>query len=175
MNFKIFRVFRVFRGFKIPNSSFLIPNYSAILPPMCIFCEIVAGRIPCSKVYEDDTSIVFLDIHPIERGHALVVLKRHAPTLLDARPEELEKVIGIVQKVSRAMVDCGLGEGFNVLQNNGKVAGQEVPHLHFHVIPRTSTSDPRNWKSGAAVYVSAEERDAVASQIRSALGQGDAP
>ena len=143
---------------------------------MCIFCEIVAGRIPCSKVYEDDTAIVFLDIHPIERGHTLVVLKRHAPTLLEAQPDELEKVIGVVQKVSKAIVDCGMGEGFNVLQNNGKVAGQEVPHVHFHIVPRVARDVPGapTWKSGAASYASAEERDAVASQIRSALGQGDA-
>ena len=143
---------------------------------MCIFCEIAAGRIPCSKVYEDDASIVFLDIRPIERGHALVVLKRHCPTLLDASAEELGALIGIVRRVADAMVACGLGEGFNVLQNNGAVSGQEIPHLHFHIIPRTAASGTRNWVSGAASYASTEERDGVAQRIRSALEQKrDAP
>ena len=130
---------------------------------MCIFCEIVAGRIPCAKIYEDDVAIVFLDIRPVEKGHTLVVLRRHCPTLLDAPPEDLKKLMGVVQKVSRAIVACGLGEGFNLSQNNGKVAGQEVPHLHFHIIPR----------GGRGIH--AATLDAVALSIRSALEQGDAP
>ena len=141
---------------------------------MCIFCEIVTGRIPCSKVYEDDTCVVFLDIRPIERGHALVVSKRHCPTLLDIPSEELQKMICVVQRVGRSVVECGLAEGFNVLQNNGAVSGQEVPHLHFHVIPRTAASTPRTWASGAASYASAEERDAIAARIRSAMEKREA-
>ena len=140
---------------------------------MCVFCEIVAGRISCSKVYEDDRSLVFIDIHPIEKGHVLAVLKRHCPTLLEASAGELQALIHLVQRVGRALVECGIGEGFNVLQNNGAVAGQEIPHLHFHVIPRATTSVPRHWVSGSLNYASAEERDRIAAQIRFALEKGN--
>lgn len=102
----------------------------------CIFCRIVAGEVPCTKIIETNRVLSFLDISPVNRGHALVVPKRHAGTLLELNQEELHGSIFIVQRVARAVVRATDADGFNVLQNNNEVAGQEVPHVHFHVIPR---------------------------------------
>ena len=132
---------------------------------MCVFCKIVSGDIPCSKVYEDDSVLCFLDINPVEKGHTLVVPKRHSATLMDAPPDDLPKVILAVQKIANALMACG-ADGVNVCQNNNTAAGQLVPHLHFHVIPRKTQDAPRKWASGSASYLSAEERDDTAAKIR---------
>jgi histidine triad (HIT) family protein len=102
----------------------------------CIFCRIVAGEVPCTKVIETNRVLSFLDISPVNKGHALVVPKRHAGTLLELNQEELHGSIFIVQRVARAVMRATDADGFNVLQNNNEVASQEVPHVHFHVIPR---------------------------------------
>jgi histidine triad (HIT) family protein len=104
----------------------------------CIFCKIIAGEIPATKVYEDEVVIAFLDIGPVSDGHTLVVPKEHYERL-DACPAELSGQIGsrlgkIAGAVAAAM-DC---DGYNVLCNNGLAAGQLVKHLHFHIIPRNS-------------------------------------
>ncbi|MDR2503011.1 MAG: HIT family protein [Deltaproteobacteria bacterium] len=104
--------------------------------PSCIFCAIIRGEVPCVKIYEDDNVLAFLDLHPVRPGHTLVLPKTHAATLLELEPGSGEAVIQAMRKVGRAM-RAGLGaEGFNCLQNNFAAAGQEVMHLHWHVIPR---------------------------------------
>ena len=103
----------------------------------CIFCKIVSGKIPATKVYEDENVLSFLDIMPAAKGHALVIPKRHYATLLDMPHEELKQVAEAVQKIAAAtMVALPGVEGFNVLQSNNEAAGQVIPHVHFHVIPR---------------------------------------
>lgn len=102
----------------------------------CIFCQIIEGEIPSTKLIETGEVLSFLDISPVNPGHALVVPKRHAENLLELRQKELHAAIFTVQRVARGAVRATDAEGFNVLQNNGKVAGQEVDHVHFHVIPR---------------------------------------
>ncbi|MEX2214596.1 MAG: HIT family protein [Phycisphaeraceae bacterium] len=102
----------------------------------CIFCKIIAGTIPCHKVYEDEHVLSFLDVGPLSRGHTLVIPKGHWVTLNEL-PAQVAAACG--QAVSRvgAAVAQGLAvQGWNVLQNNGKVAGQVVMHVHFHIIPR---------------------------------------
>ena len=102
----------------------------------CIFCKIVAGKIPCVKIYEDDNSLAFMDIGPVSPGHVLLISKEHFLTLDEMPAESVAKtcmalpaIVGAVQKAT----GCG---GVNVLQNNGTLAGQVVPHVHFHIIPR---------------------------------------
>lgn len=102
----------------------------------CIFCSIADGEIPAAKLLETDRIVCFLDINPVNEGHALVVPKRHVESLLDLRQGEMHAAIFAVQRVGRAAVRATDADGFNVLQNNGEVAGQEIPHVHFHVIPR---------------------------------------
>jgi len=91
---------------------------------MCVFCEIIAGNIPGSKVYEDDDVLAILDLSQVTRGHTLVMPKKHYANLIEA---QLVKNTG--------------ASGLNVLNNCGAVAGQSVEHLHFHLIPRYSEND----------------------------------
>ena len=102
----------------------------------CIFCKIVKGEIPSSKVYEDNKTIAFLDIHPVSRGHALVIPKNHCTDIFDMTEEDAKAVMAATKKVADAAMK-GLGAaGVNLLNSNRKAAGQEVFHYHMHVIPR---------------------------------------
>ncbi|MGC2288818.1 MAG: HIT family protein [Thermoplasmata archaeon] len=106
----------------------------------CIFCEIVAGRAPIQKVYEDKDTLAFLDLFPITRGHTLVIPKRHADRLTDLRVEEYEDLFRTLVTVCRKIER--LSQDYNVAVNQGKLAGQIVFHLHFHIIPRYNTPGP---------------------------------
>ncbi|MFH2028720.1 MAG: HIT family protein [Nanoarchaeota archaeon] len=113
----------------------------------CIFCKIIKGDIPCAKIYEDDKIFSFLDIAPANKGHALVIPKEHYETLLDAPDVVVNDLMLLVKKVKRALSSSLGAEGFNILINNKKVAGQLVPHLHIHIIPRFSNDGVSlNWK-----------------------------
>jgi histidine triad (HIT) family protein len=104
--------------------------------PECIFCKIVAGEMPCRKIFENDAVLAFLDINPTARGHVLVIPKEHASDLLSTEADALREVTAVLPKIAAAAV-AGVGaEGFNILQSNGRCAGQVVPHVHFHVVPR---------------------------------------
>ncbi len=101
----------------------------------CLFCAIVAGEIPAKQVYADDTAIAFLDINPWHRGHTLVVPRRHVRDAL-AEPETLSLIGPAIQATGRLLVERLAADGLNLLVNSGAVAGQEVFHLHVHLIPR---------------------------------------
>jgi histidine triad (HIT) family protein len=117
--------------------------------PDCIFCKIVAGDIPAEKIIEDGACLAFMDIGPLAEGHVLLIPKEHFVTA-DEMPADtagamLRHVPALVKAV-QAATDC---EGVNVLQNNGKVAHQVVPHVHFHVIPRNpGDAFEFNWPAG---------------------------
>lgn len=101
-----------------------------------VFAKILRGELPAYKVYEDDHVVSFLDAFPQSRGHILVVPKVvEARNILDIDPENLSRVIVVVQKLARALVDELQPEGVQVKQFNGAPAGQSVFHLHFHIIP----------------------------------------
>ena len=102
----------------------------------CLFCKIVNGDIPCHKIYEDDDVLAFLDITNDPEGHTLVVPKVHATNMFDCDAEVFKKVSGAVQKISKHYRDIGYAQGINVYINNEKAAGQEVMHLHVHILPR---------------------------------------
>ncbi|MCZ7592229.1 MAG: HIT family protein [Kiritimatiellae bacterium] len=134
----------------------------------CIFCKIVRGELPCEKLYEDDSVLAFMDIGPIVKGHALVIPKAHHDPLTDVPTELLGKIMTVVQRIARAQRD-GLGaDGVNIHQANGKAAGQEVWHTHFHVIPRFA-NDGHSWNWRAQKYEQREEMQALAGKIRGAL------
>lgn len=115
--------------------------------PDCIFCKIIAGQIPCCKVYEDDACLAFLDLAPFEEGHTLVIPKFHAATLLDLPADVLPSILPAVQKVAALLKERLPCDGFNVMQNNGACALQVVQHVHFHVIPRWN-GHPAKWAPG---------------------------
>ncbi|MDD5043069.1 MAG: HIT family protein [Patescibacteria group bacterium] len=102
----------------------------------CIFCNIIKGEIPSAKVYEDDEIFAFLDINPVNPGHTLVIPKEHYDDFSLTPNELLSKMMPVIDKISKAIMN-GLGaQGFNLELNNGRVAGQIVPHAHFHIVPR---------------------------------------
>ena len=102
--------------------------------PNCVFCMILSGEIPALKVYDDAHAIAFLDVNPISKGHTLVIPKTHYESLSSMPEKEFLSYMETVHKVVKALMKYT--DGLNVLQNNGKDAGQLVPHVHFHIIPR---------------------------------------
>lgn len=104
--------------------------------PNCIFCKIVAGQIPCWKLHEDEQVLSFLDIGPLSRGHCLIIPKAHHVTLETVSEELAAACTRVAPRLGRAVRDVTGTAGWNLLQNNGTVAGQVVMHVHFHIIPR---------------------------------------
>ena len=103
--------------------------------PDCVFCRIVAGELPSRQIYADEHAVAFLDIGPWHRGHSLVVPRRHVPDLVTGAPA-LSEIAPAIDAVARLLVHRLAADGVNVLSSTGAVAGQEVFHLHVHVIPR---------------------------------------
>jgi len=102
----------------------------------CIFCRIALGQIPSIKIYEDDVVVAFLDIGPISDGHTLVMSRRHVEKMHGCPPELLGEIAARLGKIAGAVSSAVGADGYNVLCNNGRAAGQVVDHLHFHIIPR---------------------------------------
>jgi histidine triad (HIT) family protein len=102
----------------------------------CIFCKIVAGQIPCTKVYEDAACLAFMDINPISPGHTLVVPRRHYEAISEMSADEAAALFRPIPSLAAAVKEALGAEALNVLQNNGRAAGQAVDHLHVHLIPR---------------------------------------
>jgi len=102
----------------------------------CIFCKIAAGRIPCAKIYEDENVLVFLDAGPLSEGHTLVIPKEHCKKVHNCSVKAISAVAAVLPKITAAVASAMGADGYNVLCNNGRAAGQLVEHLHFHIIPR---------------------------------------
>ncbi len=115
--------------------------------PDCIFCKIVEGTIPSYKIFEDENLVSFMDINPFEKGHVLVVPKHHAATLCELPEASLQELAKAVQKIAARLKERLGCSGLNVLQNNGASAGQTVPHVHVHLIPRYE-GRPLRFKAG---------------------------
>ena len=133
----------------------------------CLFCRLIRGEIPSAVVYENEQVYAFLDINPVSRGHVLIVPRGHAETLFDMRPGADAALLDAMRKVGRAVMLATGAEGLNVVQNNYKAAGQEVPHVHWHLIPRHAGDGYLPWPHGN--YADTEEMCAVAAAIKSAL------
>jgi len=108
----------------------------ASAPQDSIFTRIIRGEIPCHRVFENDRLLAFLDIRPLADGHTIVVPKRQVEFLEDLPPEDAAEIGRQLGRIARRVVQATGAEGYNILQNNGKAAGQEIPHVHFHIIPR---------------------------------------
>jgi histidine triad (HIT) family protein len=113
--------------FETPGSQAIDPN--------CIFCKIISGDLPSRRIYSDDRAVAFLDIGAWHRGHALVVPRRHVPDMING-PGVFAEIAPAVEAVARLLMDRLAADGINVLSSTGEVAGQEVFHLHVHVVPR---------------------------------------
>ncbi len=104
----------------------------------CLFCKMVAGQIPVTRIYEDEVVLVFLDIGPISDGHTLVIPRQHFDKLHDCPAQLLGQIAERLGKIAEAVSTAMQSDGYNVLCNNGRAAGQVVDHLHFHIIPRNT-------------------------------------
>lgn len=136
----------------------------------CPFCEGLAGRHDWAIIEELSDSLAFIPRYPLRTGHVLVILKRHAPTLLDISPDELANVMHHTQRVARALASAIDASGLNIFQNNGVSAGQTVPHYHVHVLPSHPGDDPsESIRPAERAYVPLEERSRLAAQIASRL------
>lgn len=130
----------------------------------CIFCKIINKEIPAEIVYENENTLAFLDINPINKGHTLVIPKEHFENLFEISEDSLKETMIIVKKV--ATVIDGMSQGVNIGQNNRLIAGQIVKHIHFHVIPRYENDGLKHWPG--KIY-NPEESKSLANQIKKSL------
>ncbi len=132
----------------------------------CLFCRIVDGSIPSTRVYEDEAVVAFLDLHPTTTGHTLVIPRKHSAAILDTDPAVLQVLLPSIQRVARGICKALQVDGFNVHQNNGSVAGQVIPHLHFHIIPRRPDDGLHPWPD---MTNPPDDREALAQRIAEAI------
>ena len=134
----------------------------------CIFCEIASVRSPASVIYEDGDVMAQLDINPVQKGHSLVIPKRHFVDIWDIDPDVLVKVVKVTKRVAQRMHEVWDAEGVNIFGANGKPAGQDIYHFHMHVIPlgkgeRTKFAD---WWLSAMGTSERAELDKLAAELR---------
>lgn len=133
----------------------------------CIFCRIAAGEIPSATLYEDDKVRVILDLNPAARGHALVLPKRHYKDVTTMPKTLLGHVMKIGGQIGSAQKKAFGYDGFNLIQNNGRAAGQSVFHFHLHVIPRQKGDGVLGlWAPGSTTPEEMQEtKEKIAAQL----------
>jgi histidine triad (HIT) family protein len=141
----------------------------------CLFCKIISGEIPSKRVYEDDYVYAFLDIYPASEGHTLVTPKKHYNSFTDMDPEDVARLFEAARKITAAVEKAFSAEGSNIGINNGEVAGQEVPHVHVHVIPRKKGDGGRGIKSIVWTEPDRTNLNDVAEKIRKSLKETERP
>lgn len=134
----------------------------------CIFCKIIAKEIPAHKVYEDEYALGILDIHPRAPGHTMIIPRSHVETIIEVPNGELESLFSAVKKMTTVLKNALVADGFTIGVNHGKASGQEVDHLHIHIIPRWYTDD------GSSVHTvvnnpPTESLAAIAEKIKKAV------
>ncbi|MBD3355373.1 HIT domain-containing protein [Candidatus Woesearchaeota archaeon] len=132
----------------------------------CIFCKMIEGKIPCNKIYEDKKTLAFLDINPINKGHTLVIPKEHSKNILDVNQKDLDDVSETVRKLAPKIKKAVKADGINIMSSNGEAAGQAVPHLHIHIIPRFKDDGLEHWKGKSYEEGKAEK---IAEDIKSLI------
>ena len=134
----------------------------------CIFCSIARKELPAQVVYENEDMIAFLDIHPRAPGHCLVIPKHHYETLLEAPERSLCPLFQGVKAVTGALHDVLRPDGFTIGINHGRASGQEVPHLHIHIIPRFR-DDGGLPIQGVVYNIPTDTLDVIAEKVRNKL------
>jgi histidine triad (HIT) family protein len=133
----------------------------------CLFCKIIKGEIPCQKVYEDDMFFAFLDIHPINLGHTLLMPKNHHRNLFDLPTNILEKTGPLIKKIALAVREASCADGINIGWNNETAAGQVIFHSHIHIIPRFNNDGFTHWKGQEhSENALTEMKDKIEQQIK---------
>jgi histidine triad (HIT) family protein len=135
----------------------------------CVFCRILAGELPSSLVLDSQLVVAFLDIHPWNPGHTLVLPRRHVESFTELSPMEVEQLALCGQRIARALKQRFDGcEAVTFSLADGAAAGQDVPHTHLHVVPRR-TGDGLGWRAAGQLQ-DRETLDAIAAQLRTTLG-----
>ncbi len=132
----------------------------------CLFCKIINGDVPSTKIYEDENSYAFLDINPINRGHTLLVPKKHSRNFFDADDKTLQQLVIVSKKLSVAIKDGVSADGINIHINNEPTAGQVIFHTHLHIIPRFSDDNIKMWERGE---YKESEKEETAKKIKEQL------
>lgn len=133
----------------------------------CLFCKIIAGEIPSTKVYEDENVLAILDINPVNIGHTLVIPKAHFENLYTIPDDLLSAMMLAVQKLAVAIKRAEAADGINIAMNNERAAGQLIDHAHIHIIPRHTDDGFTHWKSKRGYEPG--ETDMVSKKIKSGL------
>ena len=132
----------------------------------CIFCKIIEGSIPSKLIYEDADFKAILDVAPATKGHVLIIPKEHSATLLDLSDDKASKIMILAKKIVAALMKVHGFTNYNIIQNNGRVAGQTVDHFHLHIIPRYSVDEVGLWTPHEDDPSVSEE---LAEQVRNEL------
>lgn len=132
----------------------------------CLFCKIIGGEIPAEKIYEDEQTLAFLDITPVNKGHTLVVPKKHSRNLFDADDGTLASLLPAAKKIAHALQKSIGAEGVNIHINNEPSAGQVIFHTHIHIIPRFRDDGIIMWRGYS--YPNDEMKE-MAERIQQAL------
>ena len=131
----------------------------------CLFCKIIAGQIPCYKIYENDRVLAFLDVSPVSKGHALVIPKAHAEDLAHGSLEDSIELMKAIHDLAPKITTALGASGYNLGMNHGEIAGQEVLHTHLHIMPRYEGQ----LRSFTRLHPSAEELTQTKEQILAKL------
>ena len=134
----------------------------------CIFCKIAEGEIPSTKIYENEDTFAFLDLHPVNPGHALVIPKKHSTDIFTIEEEIWVAVQKTVRKVAHAIETALAPAGMNIHMNNRAPAGQLVFHTHVHLIPRRTDDGLEHWHGGT---IKKEVENEIAAKIRAELNK----
>ena len=134
----------------------------------CVFCKILKGEIPSTKIYEDEKVLAFLDIAPFNFGHTVIVPKDHHHSATTLGEDYLAAMFTVAPKLATAIMTATGAEGFNLVLNNGHVAGQVVPHAHLHILPRFA-DDEVLISAPTKSYADVSEMSSLAEKIKTAF------
>lgn len=134
----------------------------------CVFCKIVRGDLPCSRLFEDDRVLAFLDIAPWNKGHSLIIPKEHHNSITTVPTAFLDRMMAIAPALGAALMRAADADGFNLLLSNGPCAGQVVPHAHLHVIPR-HPDDGLHMPARNVGYESDQEKESLVADVKKRL------
>lgn len=135
----------------------------------CIFCKIVKGQELSTIVYEDGHSLAFLDIHPLNLGHTLIIPKKHYPSMSEMPPEEVGQLFISVAKVMKGVQRATKADGINIGQSNGRAASQEVFHMHVHIIPRFDNDSQGGLTFPERKNMGLADRETIGKRVRQAI------
>jgi histidine triad (HIT) family protein len=144
-----------------------IRNSASVPSEKCVFCQIVARKLPAAIVYEDTDYIAFMDRSPFNEGHTLVCPKKHGETVWDMSEPEIGGLFALAARLSKGVIMATSSDGFRFVQNNGEAANQVVAHVHVHIIP-VRLSEKGQWMDRK--QTTPEQLIVMAAKIRSSLG-----